>query len=101
MAFEFVAFIDEAGDDGTDRIRSIDGVGASEWFVMAAVVVRQKNIEKITQGVRDLKQSLGIKPSEMIHFKKLAYDKKLIAATMVAEFPIRIFVVTSNKKNMR
>jgi hypothetical protein len=35
----YVAYIDESGDDGLTRVRPIDPDGATEWFVISAVVV--------------------------------------------------------------
>jgi len=35
----YVAYIDESGDDGLARVRPLDADGASEWFVLGAVVV--------------------------------------------------------------
>jgi len=37
---EYIAYIDEAGDFGLRNIAPIDPRGASEWLVLAAVVIR-------------------------------------------------------------
>jgi hypothetical protein len=33
--YEYVLYIDEAGDDGLKRVRPIDGAGATEWGSVA------------------------------------------------------------------
>ena len=35
----YVAYIDEAGDDGIRTVAPLDARGASEWFVLGAFVV--------------------------------------------------------------
>ena len=40
--YGYIAFIDEAGDPGLNRVRPIDENGASEWLVLSAVVMRAK-----------------------------------------------------------
>jgi hypothetical protein len=32
----YIAYVDEAGDDGLGRIRPLDHRGASEWMVLEA-----------------------------------------------------------------
>ena len=40
--YGYIAYIDEAGDPGLNRVRPIDENGASEWLVLSAVVMRAK-----------------------------------------------------------
>ena len=35
----YIAYIDEAGDPGLDKVRPLDPGGASEWMTLGAVVV--------------------------------------------------------------
>jgi hypothetical protein len=39
----YIAYIDESGDDGIARVAPLDPNGASEWFVLSALVVRNSN----------------------------------------------------------
>lgn len=39
MTVAYIAYIDESGDDGLSKVQPIDPNGASEWFVLGAVVV--------------------------------------------------------------
>jgi Protein of unknown function (DUF3800) len=39
MTVAYIAYIDESGDDGLSKVQPIDPNGASEWFVLGAIVV--------------------------------------------------------------
>ena len=41
--YEYVLYIDEAGDDGLKRVRPLDPIGASEWLVISGVLDRVNN----------------------------------------------------------
>ena len=40
MSFGFYLFIDEAGDEGLERVRPMHEDGSSEYFVLCGVLVR-------------------------------------------------------------
>lgn len=99
--YEFIAYIDEAGDPSLKRVRPIDKVGGTEWFVLSAVLVRRENDQEAVRWVSAINRQLGSMNDHVIHFKDLTAENKLIASKQVASLPIRIFAVASNKKNMR
>ncbi|MEC9345492.1 MAG: DUF3800 domain-containing protein [Pseudomonadota bacterium] len=100
--YAYVAYIDESGDDGLARVRPIDNNGASEWLVLAAVVVRAEREPEIVDWVRQTTSKFkNFQSREGIHFSKLSSAKKLISCEDLASRPVRIFTVCSNKKNMR
>ena len=37
--YHYVAYIDEAGDPGLQRVKPLDANGSSEWLVLSAVVI--------------------------------------------------------------
>lgn len=40
MTYGYIAYIDEAGDPGLNKVRPIDANGASEWLILSAVVIK-------------------------------------------------------------
>ena len=96
----YIAYIDEAGDDGLDRIRNGVGPGASEWFVLAAVLVRAEREASVVRWQQQLLAGLNQHQLRDLHFQRLSDDKKLWTCRQVAQLPLRIFVVISHKKNM-
>ncbi|MEO8530324.1 MAG: hypothetical protein ABI459_03810, partial [Deltaproteobacteria bacterium] len=37
--YEYVLYIDEAGDDGLKKVMPVDNPGATEWLVIGAVLI--------------------------------------------------------------
>lgn len=97
----YVAYIDEAGDDGLKRIRSIDGKGATEWFAMAAVVIKAERVPQVPQWTRGIIDRLGLSQRTELHFTDLAEHNQALTCQAIADSPLRCFVVASNKRNMR
>lgn len=101
MAVGYVAYIDEAGDDGLySPMRPDNPCGASEWMAMSAIVVRIGN-DKTVDWVKRIIGSLGQHQLAHLHFRTLKEDKKTFVCSAVADLPIRCFTVLSNKRNMR
>lgn len=99
--YEYILYIDEAGDDGLTRVRPIDEVGASEWLVISGVLVRQTNEPSVVSWVRDIRNDINARQGPALHFRNLSPAKKKRACEMLTEKPVVCFAVCSNKKNMR
>ncbi|MBD9372799.1 DUF3800 domain-containing protein [Rhizobium sp. ARZ01] len=99
--FEFVAYIDESGDPGLKRVRPIDERGSTEWMTLSAVLVRREKDPETTQWVADINRAIGNTNTQIIHFKDLDGEQKLQVCNRLSDLPVRLFVVASNKKNMR
>lgn len=99
--FEFIAYIDEAGDPGLKKVRPIDPIGSTEWMTVSAAVVSRANDDQAAGWVADINRTIGETNTQVIHFKDLSKESRLIVAEEVAKLPVRLFVVASNKKNMR
>ncbi|MAL79263.1 MAG: hypothetical protein CMN55_09150 [Sneathiella sp.] len=101
ILYRYVAYIDEAGDDGLKVIRPIDNNGSSEWLIISAVLVRAERESEVKQWVKDIQDGLWRHNSKILHFAKLNENKKLFVCNQLANLEARYFVVCSNKKNMR
>lgn len=101
LEYEYVAYIDEAGDDGLKAVKPISDPGSSEWLILAAVVIRRKD-EALTETWSDEIIS-GFKNHQRpgLHFADLNPAKRRAACEYIGRIPnVRCFVVASNKKNM-
>ncbi|WGR70651.1 MULTISPECIES: DUF3800 domain-containing protein [unclassified Bradyrhizobium] len=96
----YIAYIDEAGDAGLKAVRPIDPVGATEWLCLGAVLIRAKHESEVQNWVRTILSKIGSKRSDL-HYRHLSAAQKRTALEMIAQLPIRGFVLASNKKNMR
>jgi hypothetical protein len=99
--FEYVAYIDEAGDPGIQRVRPIDNAGGTEWITVSAVLVRKPNLALAPQWVAGIIKDIGVSQRRDLHFRSLSPARKRRVCQMVSDLPVRLFVVASNKKNMR
>ena len=97
----YIAYIDEAGDDGLRQIKTRDQTGSSEWLVLSAVVVRADREKEVIGWVRDIVAAMQQKQLTHLHYAKLSPEKRLLACELLAQLPLRIFVVLSHKRNMQ
>lgn len=97
----FIAYFDEAGDPGVSKVFPIDPNGASEWFTVGCTVVRASNEPNLVPLVQSIKSSVYSTQSPDLHFRNLVEHKKKPVCEAIADAKLRLFVVVSNKKNMR
>jgi hypothetical protein len=98
--YYYIAFIDEAGDPGIERVRPTDDVGGTEWFVMGCTLIEAHDESQPVEWARSiLADSATRRPA--IHFRDLREWQKPLACQALAKLPVRLFAVCSNKKNMR
>src|SRR5262249_51677827 len=96
----YVAYIDESGDDGLTQVKPIDPNGASEWFILSAVVVRA-DVHREAIWVQKILSDLRLHQRKMLHFQPLDELRQLRVCRDLAKLPIRCFTFMSNKQNMR
>jgi hypothetical protein len=96
----YVAYIDESGDDGLGKVRPVDPNGASEWFVLSAIVIRAETKREVA-WVHEALERAGAKQRKILHFQDLEPYQRTLACSSIAEKPLRFFVAMSNKVNMR
>jgi hypothetical protein len=100
--YDYVAYIDESGDQGLQKVKPLDPDGSSEWLIVSGVVIRKENEAIASQWVRHIIEKLDSPQLRSLHFRKLdpPWRKETICRE-IAALPLRSFVVCSNKKNMR
>jgi hypothetical protein len=99
--YHYVAYVDESGDSGIKRVKPIDKPGSSEWLVVAGVLIREENEQHVPNWIRHALWALNDPQLKDIHFAKLNRQRQMIMCEQIVSHPLRIFVVASNKKNMR
>jgi len=101
LSYDYVAYIDEAGDPGLKRVRPIDNPGASEWMTLSAVVIAASRETDLAAWNAKLLADMQSRQMREVHFADLNQWQKLAACKHVAGLPVRAFVVASNKQNMK
>jgi hypothetical protein len=100
MAVTFVAYIDESGDTGLERVKKPEHPnGATEWLVLSALVVKIEHDTKMVSWVKDVQSEFTSKRQDL-HFNKLLDFKKRLVCSALAKKDCKAFVVMSNKKNI-
>jgi hypothetical protein len=100
VPYDYVAFIDEAGDPGLRRVKPLDVNGSSEWLILSAIVIGAPNEINVAPWRNDILRAIKSQRKDL-HFTDLREWNKRIACVEIAKLPLRCFVVCSNKKNMR
>ena len=99
--YGYITYIDESGDFGLRKVSPIDRRGASEWLVLSAVVIRAEVEAKTIEGLRLLRIAAKNTQGPDLHFRNLSDRQKTIVCAGLAAMDVRVFVVISNKRNMR
>jgi Protein of unknown function (DUF3800) len=97
----YVAYIDEAGDDGLDSVKPIDEDGASEWLIVGAMLIPAASEQYVQQWHQFALNELKSHQLKNIHFVDLADWRKKRICEIMADLNARYFVLASNKKNMK
>jgi hypothetical protein len=99
--YDYIAYIDESGDDGLKAVKPLSFPGSSEWLVLSAVVIRAANESKVAGWVQDIRSGFRSNQAKALHFADLSHTNKITACKKIATLDLRCFAVASNKKNMQ
>lgn len=98
--YDYIAYVDEAGESGLQSVRPFDPKGSSEWLVMSGVVISADRESEVVPWVKDAMQRSRTQ-QKVLHFSAIRHDRaKAEICRAMADLPARYFVVASNKKNM-
>lgn len=101
MAHSFIAYIDEAGDDGLnpDKYRVPGrGGGSSHWLTIGATLWRYNRDLDAVQWAKAIKAQLPQqKQHKPLHYKELDHAQRVMAITGLCDRPMRAVAVIANK----
>jgi Protein of unknown function (DUF3800) len=99
--YYYIAHIDEAGDPGIRRVRPIDPRGGTEWLVLGCSLIEIENQKEQISWVRRILDDVRMKQQAVLHFRELKEWRKPLVCQHLAELPLNLFAMLSNKKNMK
>ncbi len=99
-AYSYVAYIDEAGDPGLNKVAPRSPNGSSEWIIVSAAVIPAELEGQVGTWVSDIMTAMNSHQMRDLHFQKLNDSRKALACSMLAEKNVRLFTIVSNKQNM-
>lgn len=102
MTYSYIAYIDEAGDDGLKKLKDDSGNhGSTHWLILGAIIIRATNDLDMVKYRDTIKQKTQNKSEKRsIHFRDFKHEQKVVVAKEIASMPIRGIVVASNKNTI-
>jgi hypothetical protein len=95
--YSYVAYIDEAGDEGF-KFKNKDGSkGSTEWFVLSGVVIRSEHDVATTKLVDEVRAKISKSPKTVLHFKDLQHKQRVPYIDTIAKANLRISTVMLHK----
>ena len=85
VAHSYVAFIDEAGDQGFN-FKPFPDRASSEWFVLSALVVKASEAHRVLLFWKELTKSIEA-GKRQIHFTKLNHEERVAIIHKLAKSP--------------
>ena len=94
---DFVAYIDEAGDEGFGRLAAGPVGGQSRWLVIGACILSRENDLKLP-ALRDrIVKRFARRQTRDLHFRDLKHPQKIVTCQEIAAFPLEVCVTLSHK----
>lgn len=93
----FVAYIDEAGDEGFGKLASGNAGGQSHWLIIGACVVTAAEDVKLPALRNKISSRLSRDEKRPIHFRDLKHAQKIVACQEIAKSQARFCVTLSHK----
>lgn len=94
---EFVAYIDEAGDEGFGKLAAGPVGGQSRWLIIGACIVRREDDLKLPALRDKILARFEKRQTRDLHFRHLKHAQKIVACQEVAAFPLHVCVTLSHK----
>jgi hypothetical protein len=94
---EFIAYIDEAGDEGFGKLKNTDAGGQSRWLVLGACIVGGADNLRLPIWKDEILARFPGKQSRDIHFRSLKHDQKVVVCQEIAKRPLMAAVALSHK----
>lgn len=99
-SYEYVLYVDEAGDDVLKNLRPEHPSGASEWLVIAGYLVRREIDETLPERLSQIMQDIGARQARSLHYRDLSPTKRKRSCELIVQIPARGFAICSCKRTM-
>ena len=96
----YIAYIDEAGDDGFSMLASGEPTGQSQWLIIGALLVSADDDRRLPQWKRDILARFPKRKSKELHFSELKHEQKIVVCEQIAQLPVTVALTLSNKATL-
>jgi len=98
---QFVAYIDEAGDEGLGKLKETGkGGGQSRWLSLGCCIVNAENDRKLPALRDSILARFPKSQKRELHFRNLVHEQKIAACKLISEFKVGVCVICSNKTSI-
>jgi hypothetical protein len=97
MAYRFVAYIDESGDEGFVFPEGRPDRGSSRWFVISAVITPFERDKELIMLAKSIRSDLQMQPKASIHFADLRHDRRVYVVIRIANSWLTVASVIIHK----
>lgn len=95
---KIVCYVDEAGDEGFGKLRTPGAGGQSKWLFIGALIATEAHDRCLPAWRNELSARLFPgKDRRELHFRNLNHNQRVAACNHLADKPLGICVVGSNK----
>lgn len=95
---EYIAYIDEAGDDGFIKLRQGAGAsGQSRWLVLGCCLVTRETDLQLPAKRNAILARFQNRQSRDLHFRNLKHAQKTVVCQEIAALPIQAALTFSHK----
>ena len=100
MTYQYILFVDEAGDDKVGHLKPANPNGNSEWLCLGGYLVRESEEPSLSTRRDALLKEVGGNDGGYLHFRNYKLPNRVKVCKKLAEYPARAFVVCSFKRTM-
>ncbi|SDP06322.1 DUF3800 domain-containing protein [Phyllobacterium sp. OV277] len=93
----FIAYVDEAGDEGFGKLAEQGPTAQSSWFAIGACLVSDDDDKLLPVWRDEILRQFPKKRTLDLHFRDLKHDQRVQTCLMIAQRPIAACIVASNK----
>ena len=97
MPYDYVAYIDEAGDDGFGKLVTGDKGGQSRWLVLGCCLATRDADLKLPAERDKILARFPKRQSRVIHFRDLKHAQKVVACQEISKMPLEAALTFSHK----
>lgn len=98
--YQYILYVDEAGDDKVNNLKPDHPNGNSEWLCLGGYLVMSEDETLLEQRRDGIYKSFGGMVGNPLHFRKCKPWNRLKICSLLAKQSARAFVVCSFKKTM-